>query len=787
VSDGDASPGAEVVDLGVPGVVNATKIGQGGFATVYRAEQPAYRRQVAVKVLSAEHVDDQARTRFTRECAALGSLSEHPNIVTLYESGFTDAGRPYLIMAYTPGGSLQDRLHNTGPIGWQEVLNVGVKLCGALESAHRVGVLHRDIKPANVLISRYGEPMLADFGIARLAGGAETTAGGVSMSIAYAPPEVLAGDRPAPTADVYSLASMLFTLLAGAPAFVRDTDESFLPIYSRIVSEDPPDLRLLGVPPVVAHAVERGMTKRTDERPGTALELGEMLAEAQRALSVPVSHMTVESTPGVESGTRGTGEWHTGPGGGGAPVTPAPGTTTGPPPPPTARSGEATTVLGKHDADAASAGVGAAAVGTGGAAGAASASVGAGAPVGPTPPPPRPAAPAGRGPDGPPPPSPPRRKVPVAVFALVGAVVAALVVGAVVALGGGGDDDDASDVVTDTSVGTDTSVAETTVTSTGDTTATSTGDTTATSATDTAVDTSASTGTTASTAEPMAIPQAADPLPDDSLALTIVRNGVWDISVLDTTTGDLLQISRNTAGQSKLPALSPDRRTIAYTWAREAGAELWLAGADGAQGTRVASSLDSDGRAAWSPDGTQIAFVQIRESGAKDLMILDTVTREITAITDDLENEGDPAWSPDGTRIVFWKTGPGGNADLWVYEVDGGGLEQLTDDPAFDADPDWSPDGSSLVFARQPQGGHWSLWLYQDGEETQLTQTDGDEGFDDQTPSWSPDGERIAFESHGRIAIDDAPDETDLYVLDVADGTVEELLAGPGSELHASW
>jgi serine/threonine protein kinase/Tol biopolymer transport system component len=792
VSDGDANPGGEVVDLGVPGVVNATKIGQGGFATVYRAEQPAYRRQVAVKLLSAEHVDDQARTRFTRECAALGSLSEHPNIVTLYESGFTEAGRPYLIMAYTPGGSLQDRLHHTGPIGWEEALAVGVKLCGALESAHRVGVLHRDIKPANVLISRYGEPMLADFGIARLAGGAETTAGGVSMSIAYAPPEVLAGDRPGPTADVYSLASMLYTLLAGAPAFVRETDESFLPIYSRIVSEDPPDLRPLGVPPVVVHAIEQGMTKRTDERPGSALELGVMLAEAQRALSVPVSHMTVESTAGVDGAARATGEWHTGPGGR-TPVPPAPGTTTGPPPPPTApaRGGEATTVLGKHEAGGASAA--AAAVGSGGAAGAASVSgeVGArpGAPMGTTPPPSRPATPEGRGPGGPPPTSPPRRKKPpVAVFALVGAVVAALVVGAVVALGGGGDDDD--DLVADTSAATDTGVADTGPPDTGatdttaDTTATSTGDTTASSS----GETTAPTDTTETTAEPMAVPQAADPLPDTSLALTVVRNGVWEIAVLDTTTtADVQRVSNNAAGQSKLPALSPDRRTIAYTWARDVGAELWLASADGAGQSRAASSLDSDGRAAWSPDGTQIAFVQIRDSGAKDLMILDLATREITAVTDDVATEGDPAWSPDGSRIVFWKSGPGGNFDLWVYDVSSGEVEQITTDPGFDADPDWSPDGSSFVFARQPQGGHWSLWLWEDGTETQLTQTDGDEGFDDQTPSWSPDGERIAFESHGRITVDDAPNETDLYVVDVADGTVEELLAGPGSELHASW
>src|SRR5436305_4526293 len=147
---------AVTFELGIDGYEDAAVIGRGGFAVVYRARQRAFHRTVAVKVLSGATVDDATLRRFDRERAAIGTLSGHPNIVTVYDSGLTANGVPYLAMEHLARGSLADELHRTGPLDWRQVLPWGIKLTGALESAHRLGVLHRDIKPENVLLSNFG-------------------------------------------------------------------------------------------------------------------------------------------------------------------------------------------------------------------------------------------------------------------------------------------------------------------------------------------------------------------------------------------------------------------------------------------------------------------------------------------------------------------------------------------------------------------------------------------------------------------------------------------------------
>ena len=126
---------------------------------------------------------------------ALGALSQHPHVVTVFVSGFTADGRPYLSMEYMPGGSLADRIAG-GALPWPEAVDVVIKVAGVLQAAHDAGVLHRDIKPGNILVSGYGEPKLADFGIARMEDRTETRSGVVSATIEHAAPEVLAGQRP---------------------------------------------------------------------------------------------------------------------------------------------------------------------------------------------------------------------------------------------------------------------------------------------------------------------------------------------------------------------------------------------------------------------------------------------------------------------------------------------------------------------------------------------------------------------------------------------------------------
>ena len=118
----------------------------------------------------------------------------------------TESNRPFIVMPYHAMGSLAQRLRREGRIAWPEALRIGVKLCGALETAHRTGTLHRDIKPANVLVNDYGEPQLSDFGIARIAGGYETVTGFFTGTLAYTAPEVLAGNPPTVAADCTPLA-----------------------------------------------------------------------------------------------------------------------------------------------------------------------------------------------------------------------------------------------------------------------------------------------------------------------------------------------------------------------------------------------------------------------------------------------------------------------------------------------------------------------------------------------------------------------------------------------------
>ncbi len=289
-----------VTELDIEGLTDPVEIGEGGFATVFKATQPAFGRTVAVKVLATLSLDDAARERFERECRSMGSLSEHPNIVTVYGAGFTESGRPYLLMAYLPGGSLQERIDDDGPLPWEEATLYGVHLAGALETAHRAAIVHRDIKPGNVLMSSFGDAELTDFGIARIAGGHETRSALVTASFAHAPPEVIDGQKPAVAGDVYSLGSTMYELIAGAPAFESPEDESLVPMLRRVLSEPPPDLRDRGVPDAVAAVIEKAMAKKPEDRQVSAVELGKELQDARRSLGLDPGRLTVPAETAVK-------------------------------------------------------------------------------------------------------------------------------------------------------------------------------------------------------------------------------------------------------------------------------------------------------------------------------------------------------------------------------------------------------------------------------------------------------------------------------------------------------
>lgn len=347
MADDEGVPVQQFDQLGLQGYEDVSEVARGGFGVVYKAFQSSVSRTVAIKVLNSTP-DARTAARFEQECKALGLLSGHPNIVTVFDAGVTTGGRAYLSMEYLPNGSLADRLSDEGRFRWEEVVEIGIKVSGALATAHQANLLHRDIKPENVLLSDYEEPLLADFGLARLQSGDLVKSTTILATPAHAAPEVIGGQPASVASDIYSLGSALFALLYGHPAFVEPTDENVLSVMARLATAPPPDLRPLGVPDLVCRVLEWSMHKQPEQRPSSAQGFGESLQRVQSQLGVERTQLPiggsrlragtgprqVTPTPGAPLPTPGTGT-HT-------PVppmpAPAPGTVqvpSGPLPPPT--------------------------------------------------------------------------------------------------------------------------------------------------------------------------------------------------------------------------------------------------------------------------------------------------------------------------------------------------------------------------------------------------------------------------------------------------------------------
>ncbi len=207
------------------------QLGEGGMATVYKAFDTRLERDVAIKVIrrNAFPVEQHELVlkRFEREAKALAKLN-HPNIVGVIDYGeYEDA--PYLVMPYFPGGTLKERLGK--PIPWREAVRQLLPIAHALHYAHEQGIIHRDVKPSNVLITRSGEPMLSDFGIAKiLEGGGTTALTGTGVGVGtpeYMAPEQWTG-QACVQSDIYSLGVIFYELVTGRKPYVADTPAAIL-------------------------------------------------------------------------------------------------------------------------------------------------------------------------------------------------------------------------------------------------------------------------------------------------------------------------------------------------------------------------------------------------------------------------------------------------------------------------------------------------------------------------------------------------------------------------------
>ncbi|KJL47092.1 Serine/threonine-protein kinase PknK [Microbacterium hydrocarbonoxydans] len=275
----------------LPGFTYLEPLGTGGFADVFLYEQQMPRRRVAVKVLLADRPSAQAAKEFADEANVMAMLSAHPAIVTIYQSGVAGDGRPYLVMEYCPRPNLQVRARKETFLV-AEALRVGIQVAGAVETAHRAGVLHRDIKPANILVTEYNRPALTDFGIASTTDATGESAG---MSIPWSPPESFAEPpQSGPRTDVWALGATLYTLLAGRSPFERPGERnSSADLIERIERAALPPLGRPDSPESLQRVLERAMAKNPDDRFPSAVAFARALQKVQIELSHSVTPIDI--------------------------------------------------------------------------------------------------------------------------------------------------------------------------------------------------------------------------------------------------------------------------------------------------------------------------------------------------------------------------------------------------------------------------------------------------------------------------------------------------------------
>jgi serine/threonine protein kinase len=267
-------------------------IGSGGFADVFLYQELRPRRKVAIKVLLPQRADEATRAAFTAEADLMAILSSHPSIVTIFDTDVTDDGRLYLAMEYCSRSTMSAR-YKREPLGVAETLRVGIQIAGAVETAHRNGIVHRDIKPANILVTDYGHPALTDFGISATI--EQSEAGADGMSVPWSPPENLTAEpRSGVRSDVWSLGATIYTLLAGRSPFeVPDGNNTQRALVERITRSPLPPIGRGDVPAELEQVLGAAMAKSPDMRYPSMLDLGRALQRVQSGLNLTATTIDI--------------------------------------------------------------------------------------------------------------------------------------------------------------------------------------------------------------------------------------------------------------------------------------------------------------------------------------------------------------------------------------------------------------------------------------------------------------------------------------------------------------
>ncbi|TML03256.1 MAG: Stk1 family PASTA domain-containing Ser/Thr kinase, partial [Actinobacteria bacterium] len=260
------------------------KLGTGGMANVYLAEDEVLGRRVAIKILNDRHAgDDQFVERFRREAKNAASLS-HPNIVSIYDRGEAE-GTYYIAMEYLDGRSLKELIVARGPAPVPVAIDYARQILTAIRFAHRHGIVHRDIKPHNVLVDAEGRLKVTDFGIARAGVSQMTEAGSIIGTAQYLSPEQAKGAPVDQTSDLYSVGVVLYELLTGVVPFSGDTPVEIAMKHLSSAPE-PPSAKRAEIPRELDLVVLRALAKDPADRYQSAEEMDADLARVARGAAV---------------------------------------------------------------------------------------------------------------------------------------------------------------------------------------------------------------------------------------------------------------------------------------------------------------------------------------------------------------------------------------------------------------------------------------------------------------------------------------------------------------------
>lgn len=281
----------------IGGCTIESRIASGGMGEVYLAQKKLLHKSVAIKVLFPQLLERQDNlARFLREAKVAANL-DHPATVKVYDVG-EDNGLYYMIMEHINGRDLKNWVMEFGPLSSRKVLQITIKLAGALSYAHNRGLIHRDIKPANILLSESGDPKLVDFGLARLTEEDQelTASGQILGTPIYMSPEQCRGDPLDGRSDLYSLGATLYFLLAGQVPFTGDSTPALI---HKVINDMPTPLEHLvpDLPQNMAAIVKRLMTKHRSTRFQSAQELETAAKDALAERVVFASETTAMEKP----------------------------------------------------------------------------------------------------------------------------------------------------------------------------------------------------------------------------------------------------------------------------------------------------------------------------------------------------------------------------------------------------------------------------------------------------------------------------------------------------------